>query len=244
MRYRRPAAPARRAVAEHTDISRAAYDAVYQVVQKILGNHDQAVQYAGDPKGYLAAQGVTDHDQQGSGYRAGGGACGAGSGSVAGGEAGGAGLRRGGGGGGGYPVPAKNPGAYASPADHLVQHVNYVTHKTYEGDTHITQQLINQENYDYSTNIDNSSQVNLEGKFYGDVDIDTSSVTATDGGVANTGSGDVFAATGDGAVAGKYVEGVATGDGAVAAGGNIHGPVNTGQFSCPGWSGRRRQPSC
>jgi hypothetical protein len=213
------------------DVSKQAYDAVYQVIQKILGNRDEAASYAEDPKGYLAAQGVTDHDLQGLDIA-----------QIAHQACGELNLpphvkqavqdyAGGGGGGGGYTAPPKAPVPGQSPADHLVQHVNYVTHVTYEGDEYITQQLINQENYDYSTHIDNSSQVNLEGKFYGDVDIDTSSVTATGGGVANTGSGDVFAATGDGAVAGYDVSGVATGDGAVAAGGNIHGPVNTGQFT-------------
>jgi hypothetical protein len=195
------------------DIGQQAYQAVYQVIQKILGSREEAAGYAEDPKGYLAAEGVADYDLAGvnlqqvvqqacydadvpggikqtvqQGYGGGGG----------------------GGGGGQYSPPPASAGPGQAPADHLIQHINYVTHVTYEGDDYITQQLINQENYDYSTN------VNLEGNFAGDVNLDASSVIAS----------------GDGAVAaGRDAEGVATGDGAVAAGRDIEGAVNTGQFT-------------
>lgn len=214
------------------DVSKQAYEAVYQLIKKILGSRDEAASYAEDPQGYLAAQGVTDHDLQGLdiaqiAYQA----CGEADVPARAKQALQEYASGGGGGGGGVPVPPKAPVPGQSPVEHLVQHVNYVTHVSYEGDTHITQQLINQENYDYSTHVDNSSHVRVEGEVHGDVTIDTSSVTATGGGVANTGYGDVYAATGDGAVAGGHVSGVATGDGAVAAGGNVEGQVNTGTFT-------------
>jgi hypothetical protein len=208
------------------DMSKQAYEAIQQVIRKILGDRDEAAAYAEDPKGYLASEGVADYDlssvnmQQVVQQTALGGDMPAATKqavqqSYAGGD-------------GGYQAPPTAPAAGQAPADHLVQHINHVTHITYEGDDYITQQLINQENYDYSS----YTNVNMEGKFYGDVAVDASTVTATDGGIASTGSGDVVGATGDGAVAaGRDAEGVATGDGAVAAGRDINAPVNTGEFT-------------
>lgn len=196
------------------DVTQQAYQAIYQFVQKIIGDRDEAAAYAEDPQGYLAAEGVGNYDLAGVNMQQAVQQAVQGSNapqhvqqSVQQGYAGG-------GGGGGYAPPPSTPPAGVSPADYLVQHVNYVTYSTYEGDDYISQQLINQENYDYSTNIDNS--VNLDGKFYGDVELDVNNVNAT----------------GDGAVAaGEDVYGAATGDGAVAAGGDINAPVNTGNFT-------------
>lgn len=191
------------------DISQQAYQAIYQVIQKILGSREEAAGYAEDPQGYLAAEGIADYDlasvdlqqvvNQASNdadlpaatkqaiqqsYTAGGG--------------------------GQYTAPPSSPAPGQPPADYLVQHVNHVTQVSYEGDDYITQQLINQENYDYSSN------VNLEGNFAGDVDIDASSVIAQGDG-ALAADGDAF--------------GNATADGAVAAGRDVQGAVNTGEFT-------------
>src|SRR5690606_40233623 len=70
-----------------------------------------------------------------------------------------------------YPVsspPPPHPGPPSTPE--VVQHLNYVTYVTYEGEEHITQQLIKYQ--DYSTNIDNSAHVDVDGDFHGDIDID------------------------------------------------------------------------
>jgi hypothetical protein len=206
------------------DVSKQAFEALAAVIQKILGSREEAAEYAADPKGYLAAEGVADYDLAGVDlyqcvqYAA----------SAPGVPAAAKQAVQNSYGGGSNPGTATPPPAAPAPGvpagDHLVQHLNYVTQVSYKGDEYITQQLINYEHHDYS------SHTNLKGVFHGDVDAST--VVATHGGVASTGYGDVVAATGDGAVAaGRDAEGVATGDGAVAAGRDIEGAVNTGEFT-------------
>jgi hypothetical protein len=191
------------------DITQQAYQAIYQAIQKILGSREEAAGYAEDPKGYLAAEGIADYDLAGVDLQ-----------QVVNHACTDANLPAAtkqaiqqsytGGGNGQYSPPPASPPPGQPPADYLVQHINHVTHVTYEGDDYITQQLINQENYDYSTN------VNLEGNFAGDVAVDASSVIAQGDGALAAG-GDAF--------------GNATGDGAVAAGRDIEGAVNTGNFT-------------
>ena len=215
-----------------------AYAALKDLVEKLLGG-DRAVaaQFAEDPHGTLAAQGVTDgdlgdadlyqvvseaaanHGTQVPGY-------------------GGTPPAQ-------YPVsspPPPHPGPPSTPE--VVQHLNYVTYATYEGDEHITQQLINYE--DYSTTIDNSTHVDVDGNFHGDIDVTNVNAVgdgavaagenlATDGGQVIDGdnSGVALANSGDGAVqnAGDIDGPVSTGDGNVQAGRDIEAPVNTGEFT-------------
>ena len=206
------------------------YAELKQFINQLLTNKAFAQEYAEDPHGKLAEQGITDGDlsqvdmyqlisecaaeqelpystQQAMQTYSGGGPAPA-----------------------HYPMSPPPPGAHQS-AQEVVQHLNYVTYATYEGDEHITQQLINQENYDYSTNIDNSVDVDVDGDFHGD--IETSNVNATGDGAIAAGRDVENAATGDGA---QVIDGdnhglANTGDGAVQAGGNISAPVNTGEFT-------------
>ena len=121
-----------------------------EFIRNLLSNRSFAAQYAEDPNGMLAAQGVTDHDlsavdMQGavraasadpsvppetrsavqSAYS-----------------------------GGGAPAG----GGHSQGIDQVVQHLNYITYQTYEGD-------------DYITNIIDNS-VDIEGTVFGDVDVD------------------------------------------------------------------------
>jgi hypothetical protein len=206
------------------------YAELKQFINQLLTNKAFAQEYAEDPHGKLAEQGITDGDlsqvdmyqlisecaaeqelpystQQAMQTYSGGGPAPA-----------------------HYPVSPPPPGAHQS-AQEVVQHLNYVTYATYEGDEHITQQLINQENYDYSTNIDNSVDVDVDGDFHGD--IETSNVNATGDGAVAAGRDVENAATGEGS---QVIDGdnhgqANTGDGAVQAGGNINAPVNTGEFT-------------
>lgn len=206
------------------------YDALKNLVNQIIGDREAAQQYAEDPYGTLAEQGITDgdlgqvdmhqlvsdcasgHDLPDSTRQA---------------------LQSTGGGGSAptqYPVSSPPAGGHQS-AQEVVQHLNYVTYATYEGDEQITQQLINQENYDYSTNIDNSVDVEVDGDFHGD--IETTNVNATGDGAVAAGDDVENAATGDGSqiIDGDNLGQANTGDGAVQAGDDINAPVNTGEFT-------------
>ncbi|HEX5597732.1 MAG TPA: hypothetical protein VFX61_17210 [Micromonosporaceae bacterium] len=208
------------------------YTMLVQFVQNILTDRDAAVQYVQDPHGTLAAQGITDNDLSGCNVQ-----------QVVG-EAIGSpdvphetrtALQPYSGGG---PTPPHHPvqpppQSHHAPVENVVQHLNYVTYVTYEGDDYITQQLINIDN---SQHIDNSVNVDIDvdGNLHGGIDIDTTNVNALgDGSVANAGDGDVNAATGAGA---QIIDGdnhgqANTGDGAVQVGGNNQGAVNTGTNS-------------
>lgn len=218
--------------------------AIQALVNKIFsGDQQAALQYAEDPDGTLAEQGISDADLSGLDMRQLVADC-----------AEGHDLPystqqamqsyTSGGGGPSYPVSA--PPATSHTASEVVQHLNYVTYATYEGDEQITQQLISYE--DYSTNIDNSVDVEVDGDVEGDFDLETNNVSATGDGAVAAGEDAEGVATGDGAVAaGEDVENAATGDGsqiidgdnlgqantgdgAVQSGGDIEAPVNTGDF--------------
>ncbi|HEX6967859.1 MAG TPA: hypothetical protein VF174_03410 [Micromonosporaceae bacterium] len=208
------------------------YELLKQFINNILTDREAAAQYAEDPHGTLAAQGIADCDLSDVDMR-----------DVVGEVAMGAAVSPEARNAlqsysSGSPAPshhqvqppASSAPAHQPPVEQAVQHLNYVTYVAYEGDEYITNQIINQ--VDNSTNIDNSTNVDIDvdGNFHGDVDVDSQNINALDGSVVNTGEGDVNAATGDGA---QIIDGdnhglANTGDGAVLAGRDIEAPVNTG----------------
>lgn len=209
------------------------YQSLRDLINQILGDREAALQYAEDPEGTLAAQGITDSDLDGVDIRQLVGECAPGHplpGNVQ------QSLQSYSGGGGapsGYQGPPPPPagGGHASTQE-VVQHLNYVTYQTYEGDEQITQQLINYE--DNSTNIDNSVDVDVDGDVHGDLDLETTNVNATGDGAVAAGQDAEGVATGDGAIAaGDDIRDsqLNTGDGAVQAGEDINAPVNTGEFT-------------
>ncbi len=165
-------------------------------IRTLLNDRETAAQFAGDPNGVMAAQGVTEHDlsrvdvpgavrevcadpsvAQGTRQALQ---------SYSNGSAG----------------PAQSHGPQTM--EQVVQHLNYVTYATYEGDDYVTQ------NIDLTNIVDNSVDVDVDGTVFGDVD-----VNAATGAGAQVIDGDNFGQAN-------------TGDGAVQAGRDIEGSVNTG----------------
>ncbi len=186
-------------------------DAIRELITEILGNRQTAMQFVGDPHGEMAARGITEGDLSNVDVN---------------------GIAREACGGPGIAPnvqsavqSATSGGSAAHPpahsVDQVVQQVQQITYVAYEGDKNITNHIINNDN---RTNID------VDGDFNGDIDIDNENTNASEGGVANSGDGDVTAATGDraNAVGGDNDGNVNSGDGAVQAGGDITAPVNTG----------------
>jgi hypothetical protein len=231
---------------------------IKELIERILGDRGTALQYAEDPEGTLAAQGITEGDMSDLDmFQVVSDTCG----SVPGLREYGPSSGGGGGGGGGAshgghtPPPASSPG---HSVDQVMQHMNYVTYVAYEGDETITTNIDNSTNIDQSqnTNVD----VDVEGDLHGGVDVDVDShdinANATGDGSAASGTGPAVVGdenlvntgtnlgqqnTGDGAAQAIQVglgrgEGgggivQSTGDGSVTAGGNIDGPTNTGEFT-------------
>jgi hypothetical protein len=178
-------------------------------IHNLLTDRGFAAQYAEDPRGMLAAQGVTDHDLSDV-------------------DVPGAvsevcadpsiapetrsALQSYTGGGSG---PAHSAGATQS-VEQVVQHLNYVTYQTYEGDDYITN-IIDQ-------SVDNSVDVDVNGTVFGGVDVNA--VTGEQGQIID-GPNFGQANTGDGAVqAGDDAEGVNTGvNTGINAGGNVENAV-------------------
>ena len=177
-------------------------------IHNLLTDRGFAAQYAEDPRGMLAAQGVTDHDLSDVDVP---------------------GAVR--------DVCAVDPsvspetrsalqsytGGSAGPTHHatqsveqVVQHLNYVTYQTYEGDDYITN-IIDQ-------SVDNSVNVDVDGTVFGGVDVNA--VTGEQGQIID-GPNFGQANTGDGAVqAGDDAEGVNTGvNTGINAGGNVENAV-------------------
>jgi hypothetical protein len=148
-----------------------------EFIRNLLTDRNFAAQYAGDSRGMLAAQGVTDHDLSAvdmqSVVQA---ACADPSVSQ---EARSA-VQGGYSGGGGAPASHSGGGI-----DSVVQHLNYVTYQTYEGDEYITNM------------IDNS--VDITGTVIGDVNVNNASgdgaqiIDGDNFGQANTGDGAIQA---------------------------------------------------
>jgi hypothetical protein len=164
------------------------------VLDLINGDKAKAFQFAGDQDGTLTAQGITDGDLSQIDMQQLVGECIAG-----------ADLPEGtrqalqsyvNGSPPSYPVSTPPPYSASQSAADVVQHLNYVTYATYEGDEEITQQLINYQ--DYSTNIDNSVDVDVDGDVHGDFEVDTTNVNATGDGAVAAGDDVENAITGDG----------------------------------------------
>lgn len=179
-------------------------------IHNLLTDRGFAAQYAEDPRGMLAAQGVTDHDLSDV-------------------DVPGAvqevcadpsiapetrsALQSYTGGGSG---PAHHTAGATQSVEQVVQHLNYVTYQTYEGDDYITN-IIDQ-------SVDNSVNVDVDGNVFGDVDVNA--VTGEQGQIID-GPNFGQANTGDGAVqAGDDAEGVNTGvNTGINAGGNVENAV-------------------
>ena len=117
--------------------------------------------------------------------------------------------------------------AHPQPAE-VVQHLNYITYSVYEGDEQITQQLINYQ--DFSTNIDNSVNVEVDGDIHGDFEVEAVNINATGDGAVAAGDDIGNVATGDRAqvIDGDNLGQANTGDGSVLVGDDLNAPVNTG----------------
>lgn len=214
------------------------YEMIKNLIQDIMNRQDVAAQFAADPQGVLAAQGITDHDLSGVDvYQLAGEVC----------ETGGVpeGARSAwqghssgssysapsGGSGGGYTPAPSGPAPATNSVDHVVQQLQTVTYVTYEDNDTITQTII-----DASTDnsVDNSVSLDVSGEVHGGLDLDVDNANAVgDGSVATAGeNNDVNAATGDGSqVFDHSLVGQAnTGDNAVQAIG-VDGPINTGTNS-------------
>ncbi len=181
-------------------------EAIKQLILDILGNRQTALQFVGDPAGELAARGLTDADLSNvdvNGYARE--------------VCGGPGVP------GNVQTAVQNHTSHstqppAHSAEQVVQQIQQITYVAYEGDETIINEIVQ-----------NNNNINVGDNFQGDIDVDN--VTADDGAVANSGDGDVNAATGDEAQAiqGDNFSGQAnTGDGAILNTGSIDGPINTG----------------
>jgi hypothetical protein len=161
-----------------------ATQAVVQFIVEMVNNPALALQFAKDPNGTLAVQGVSEHDLSGVDMPAAiAEACG-----TPGFPADAASALQsytsgGGGGGGGYqpPPPAHGP----QPVEHVVQQLQYVNYVTHENNTNIQQTILDQ-----------STTIGVGDNFSGEIDIDNVSASG-EGSVAAGEGSDVAAATGD-----------------------------------------------
>jgi len=181
---------------------------IQEFIRNLMTDRNFAVQFAKDPNGMLAAQGVTDHDLSAVDMQSAvAGACADPSVSPETRSAvqsayGGGGPGGGGGGGGGGVGGFEN----------VVQHLNYVTQVTYEGDEYVTNV------------IDQSVDVDVTGTVFGDVEVNAAT---GDGSQVIDGDNLGQANTGDGAVlAGGDATGVNTGvNTGINAGGDVNNAV-------------------
>jgi len=171
-----------------------------EFIRNLMTDRGFASQYAEDPQGMLAAQGVTDHDLSNADLQ---GAVRAACADPSVSQHTRSAVQSGGG-------PSSSGGGHSSGLDSVVQHLNYVTYATYEGDTSITNL------------IDNS--VDVTGTVFGDVDVNNAT---GDGAQIIDGDNLGQANTGDGAVlAGGDATGVNTGvNTGINAGGDVDDSV-------------------
>ena len=200
--------------------------AIKDLIQRILGDRDTALQYAEDPEGTLAAQGITDGDLSGVDmFQLVGETCG----SVPGLQNYGPSYSSGGGGGGATHAPP--PSATGHSVEQVMQHLNYVTYVAYEGDETITNII------DQSTNIDQSQNVDVDvaGNLHGDITVDSNdtNVNAIGEGAAAAAGGP--AVSGDdnlvntGVNLGQQQTGDNSAQGLALGGGDV--VQNTGEFT-------------
>jgi hypothetical protein len=189
-------------------------DMLKQFIQDILGNRESALQFARDPHGTLAAQGVTEGDLSNCDVRQVVSDV-AGSDQISGETRGALQSYT-----SGSSGPSYHPGNQS--VDQVVQHLNYVTYAAYSDDDTIITEITDK-------SIHNSTDIDVDGDFHGDIDVDNANATG-DRAVANAGEGDVNAATGDEAqvIDGDNFGQANTGDGAVLVDGDLTAPVNTG----------------
>lgn len=176
-------------------------DSLKDFIRNIMSDRQFAGNYAEDPQGMLAAQGVTDHDLSAVDVQAAVREVCADPSVPA--EARTAVQNSG---------PPPSSGGASHSVDNVVQHLNHITYATYEGDDYITN-LIDQ-------SVDNS--VDISGPVFGDVN----AVTGEQGQIID-GPNFGQANTGDGAVqAGRDAEGVNTGvNTGINAGGDVENAV-------------------
>jgi hypothetical protein len=176
-------------------------DSLKDFIHKIMSDRQFAGNYAEDPQGMLAAQGVTDHDLSAVDVQAAVREVCADPSVPA--EARTAVQNSG---------PPPSSGGASNSVDSVVQHLNHITYATYEGDDYITN-LIDQ-------SVDNS--VDISGPVFGDVN----AVTGEQGQIID-GPNFGQANTGDGAVqAGDDASGVNTGvNTGINAGGDVENAV-------------------
>jgi hypothetical protein len=176
-------------------------DSLKDFIHNIMSDRQFAGNYAEDPQGMLAAQGVTDHDLSAVDMQAAIREVCADPSVPA--EARTAVQNSG---------PPPSSGGASHSVDSVVQHLNHITYATYEGDDYITN-LIDQ-------SVDNS--VDISGPVFGDVN----AVTGEQGQIID-GPNFGQANTGDGAVqAGRDAEGVNTGvNTGINSGGDVENAV-------------------
>ncbi len=201
--------------------------AIKELIQRILGDRDTALQYVQDPEGTLAAQGITDHDLSGVDmFQLVGETCG----NVPGLQNYGSSYTSGGGGGGGGGTQPPPPSAAGHSVEQVMQHLNYVTYVAYEGDETITNII------DQSTNIDQSQNVDVDvaGNLTGDITVDShdTNVNATGDGAAAAAGGPAVSGDENLVNTGVNLGQQNTGDNAaqgIALGGDV--VQNTGEFT-------------